>query len=293
MRSRRRRPRGDHARRTRRRSCERTLERRVSVTEHGLAVRDEHHLDRKIEQRHERSAKVVPLIAAEVPHPGVGAQAQAGRTVSEDAVARDERRVRANPEHRLARAGDLDRLDALGHVAGSAVALHQLGPAPLVPGDRDADWHALLGTLEFVVRVVVAVGHERIDQDERARCGVRNTADVSRPIGRAVLLLGLLPVRVRRCPAPQPRGDLVQVHRWSVDDGHMEPVRWGILSTARINHAVLEPARVPERGGGVAAESRDEARARAYASEHDVERAYGSYEELLADPDIEAVYNSL
>ena len=73
----------------------------------------------------------------------------------------------------------------------------------------------------------------------------------------------------------------------------MEPVRWGILSTARINHAVLEPARVTDKAEVIAVASRDEARARAYASEHDVERAYGSYLELLADPDVEAVYNSL
>jgi predicted dehydrogenase len=73
----------------------------------------------------------------------------------------------------------------------------------------------------------------------------------------------------------------------------MEPVRWGILSTARINHAVLEPARVTDKAEVIAVASRDEARARGYASEHNVERAYGSYEELLADPDVEAVYNSL
>ena len=65
----------------------------------------------------QRCAKVVLFVAAEVPHPRVGAQAQARRTVSEDAVAGDERRVLGNPEDRLARAGDLDRLDTLGHVA--------------------------------------------------------------------------------------------------------------------------------------------------------------------------------
>ena len=39
--------------------------------------------------------------------------------------------------------------------------------------------------------------------------------------------------------------------------------------------------------------SRDQARAEAYAREHGIERAYGSYEALLEDPDIEAVYISL
>ncbi|MDX6388880.1 MAG: hypothetical protein QOD85_2682, partial [Gaiellaceae bacterium] len=73
----------------------------------------------------------------------------------------------------------------------------------------------------------------------------------------------------------------------------MEPVRWGILSTARINHAVLEPARVTDKAEVIAVASRAAARAKDYAAEHGVERAYGSYEELLADPDVEAVYNSL
>jgi D-xylose 1-dehydrogenase (NADP+, D-xylono-1,5-lactone-forming) len=73
----------------------------------------------------------------------------------------------------------------------------------------------------------------------------------------------------------------------------VEPVRWGILSTARINHAVLEPARITDKAEVIAVASRDSARAKRYATEQGVERAYGSYDELLADPDVEAVYNSL
>jgi xylose dehydrogenase (NAD/NADP) len=73
----------------------------------------------------------------------------------------------------------------------------------------------------------------------------------------------------------------------------VEPVRWGILSTARINHAVLDPARETDRAVVIAVASRDAGRARAYAREHGIERAYGSYDDLLADPDVEAVYNSL
>src|SRR5215210_8165216 len=73
----------------------------------------------------------------------------------------------------------------------------------------------------------------------------------------------------------------------------MEPVRWGILSTARINHAVLDPARETDRADVIAVASRDQARADDYAREHGIERAYSSYEALLEDPDIEAVYNSL
>ena len=72
-----------------------------------------------------------------------------------------------------------------------------------------------------------------------------------------------------------------------------EPVRWGLLSTARINRAILEGARPSERTEVVAVASRDQARADAYARERGLERAYGSYEALLEDDGIEVVYNSL
>ncbi|MEP7286657.1 MAG: Gfo/Idh/MocA family oxidoreductase [Chloroflexota bacterium] len=71
-------------------------------------------------------------------------------------------------------------------------------------------------------------------------------------------------------------------------------VRWGIISTANIARTAVIPAIKESRNGIViAVASRDAARARAYADELDIERAYGSYEELLADPDIDAIYNPL
>ncbi len=73
----------------------------------------------------------------------------------------------------------------------------------------------------------------------------------------------------------------------------MQPVRWGILSTARINQALLDGASQTERATVVAVASRDQARAEEYGREHGIERAYGSYEALLEDPDIEVVYISL
>jgi predicted dehydrogenase len=73
----------------------------------------------------------------------------------------------------------------------------------------------------------------------------------------------------------------------------MEPVRWGILSTASINHAVIVPARESEQAAVIAVASRDLARAETYAREQRIERPYGSYEALLADEDVEAVYVSL
>jgi len=69
-----------------------------------------------------------------------------------------------------------------------------------------------------------------------------------------------------------------------------DPVRWGILSTADINRKVIPPARESAKVELVAVASRDQARADAYAREWGIPRAHGSYEELLADPEIEAVY---
>jgi len=70
-------------------------------------------------------------------------------------------------------------------------------------------------------------------------------------------------------------------------------VAWGVLSTAHINEKVLAGARASDRVDVVAVASRDEQRAQSYAEEHGIERAYGSYEALLADPDLEAIYISL
>jgi xylose dehydrogenase (NAD/NADP) len=67
-------------------------------------------------------------------------------------------------------------------------------------------------------------------------------------------------------------------------------VRWGILSTARINRKLLAGARVAAGVEVVAVGSRDRARGEAFAAEHGIPRVHGSYDELLADPDVEAVY---
>jgi D-xylose 1-dehydrogenase (NADP+, D-xylono-1,5-lactone-forming) len=68
-------------------------------------------------------------------------------------------------------------------------------------------------------------------------------------------------------------------------------VRLGLLSTARINGRVIAGA--PEGVEIAAVASRDGARAQAYAREHGIPRAHGSYEALFADRDIDAVYISL
>jgi len=70
-----------------------------------------------------------------------------------------------------------------------------------------------------------------------------------------------------------------------------EPVRWGILSTARIGRRSVGPGIGKARNGVLGAvASRSLDRARGFAAELEIPTAYGSYEELLADSAIDAVY---
>ena len=67
-------------------------------------------------------------------------------------------------------------------------------------------------------------------------------------------------------------------------------VRWGLLSTAAINDMILAAARASDDAEVVAVASRDAGRAAAYAERHGIPRSHGSYEDLLADPEVDAVY---
>ncbi|HTE61974.1 MAG TPA: Gfo/Idh/MocA family oxidoreductase [Solirubrobacteraceae bacterium] len=67
-------------------------------------------------------------------------------------------------------------------------------------------------------------------------------------------------------------------------------LRLGLLSTANINLKLLGGARAAEGVEVVAVASREAQRAEAFAAEHGLGRAHGSYEALLADPDVDAVY---
>jgi D-xylose 1-dehydrogenase (NADP+, D-xylono-1,5-lactone-forming) len=78
-----------------------------------------------------------------------------------------------------------------------------------------------------------------------------------------------------------------------LDRSAEQPVRWGFISTARINRRLLAAASKSDAAEVITVASRDGERAEAYAAEHGIERAYGSYEALLEDPEIEAVYISL
>lgn len=70
-------------------------------------------------------------------------------------------------------------------------------------------------------------------------------------------------------------------------------LNWGILSTARINRALIPPLQASKRNQALAVASRSQESADAYAKEKKIRRAYGSYEALLADPEIDVIYNSL
>lgn len=72
-----------------------------------------------------------------------------------------------------------------------------------------------------------------------------------------------------------------------------EQLRWGLLSTAKINAALFKPLAKSTRNTLFAVGSRSEERAQAYAVEHDIPRAHGSYEALLSDPEVDVIYNAL
>jgi predicted dehydrogenase len=74
----------------------------------------------------------------------------------------------------------------------------------------------------------------------------------------------------------------------------MEPVKFGVISTAKIGWEKVIPAMQKGKHCDIAAiASRDLARGQEWAKKLGIPKVYGSYEELLADPEIEAVYNPL
>jgi xylose dehydrogenase (NAD/NADP) len=70
-------------------------------------------------------------------------------------------------------------------------------------------------------------------------------------------------------------------------------LNWGILSTAAINSAVIAPLRMSRRNHLLAVASRQQARADVYATAWGIPRAYGKYEAMLDDPEIDVIYISL
>ena len=72
-----------------------------------------------------------------------------------------------------------------------------------------------------------------------------------------------------------------------------EILNWGLLSTARINRALIPPLQVSKRNHLLGVASRTKETADNYTKEKKIERAYGSYDAMLADPDIHVIYNPL
>jgi predicted dehydrogenase len=74
----------------------------------------------------------------------------------------------------------------------------------------------------------------------------------------------------------------------------MNQVRIGVLGAARIAPAaIVKPARASNEAELVGIAARDRSRADAFAMKHGVPRVFGSYADLLADPDVDAIYNPL
>lgn len=71
------------------------------------------------------------------------------------------------------------------------------------------------------------------------------------------------------------------------------PLNWGLLSTARINRALIPPLHASKRTSLLAVASRTQSSAEAFAREWKIPRTHGSYESLLADPEIDVIYNPL
>jgi predicted dehydrogenase len=67
-------------------------------------------------------------------------------------------------------------------------------------------------------------------------------------------------------------------------------MRWGVISTGRIARAFLDALRPSQTEHVVAVASRDSAKAAETAREFGVAQAYGTYEALLADPEVQAIY---
>ena len=68
---------------------------------------------------------------------------------------------------------------------------------------------------------------------------------------------------------------------------------WGLLSTARINERLIPALRASGRSELLAVASRSKERAQAYAKQWNIPHAYGTYEQMLADPAINVIYLSL
>ena len=76
-------------------------------------------------------------------------------------------------------------------------------------------------------------------------------------------------------------------------DNARKPLRIGILGAARIApSAIIFPAHATGHQL-VAVGARDKSRANEFAKQYQIEKAYGSYQEVIADPNVDVIYNAL
>jgi predicted dehydrogenase len=74
---------------------------------------------------------------------------------------------------------------------------------------------------------------------------------------------------------------------------HPGQVRWGIVSTANIARAVFLPGLRQAGGDAAAVAGRDAARTAQYAQDNQIPRSVEGYQNLIDDPDIDALYIAL
>jgi predicted dehydrogenase len=70
----------------------------------------------------------------------------------------------------------------------------------------------------------------------------------------------------------------------------MEAIRWGVLGAGAIAHTVVPDIFSSPGSTVVAVAARDGERARAFATQHGIARSYGSYQDLVEDPDVDVIY---
>lgn len=67
-------------------------------------------------------------------------------------------------------------------------------------------------------------------------------------------------------------------------------IKWGIIGCGRIAHKFIQDFEFVEKGIVVAVASRSKEKAAEFAGQYDVKKAYGTYESLVADPEVDAIY---
>jgi len=186
---------------------ERSLAAGLRVLEDGLAVRDEQTLDRQLHDALERCLELAGTLER-----GALADPQLAVDVDREDLGYDEGGMRSDEvrDLPLVRAFDRDLVDGLRRrAADSSVVTHrELVGAAAMPLRREEDHDGMRAPRDVGVEVaeelgLLTCGNERVDEHGRVRCLVVDAADLA---GLALAAGPVLPVRVRRRPAPEALG---------------------------------------------------------------------------------------